>query len=246
VPALRCWRRTSPEETRPPRQPRDHHLGAGPAAPLLMPTGWLMSSAGDARRKRAQVALELRPAGVTVAPAFRWRLRVVDEPPLPGDEVLHLMGTAAAERTSVLASIGRSVGQVSGPPIWGLPSSLTQHRVQRLYLHRAPFSVRDTRNRKPAKLDRGAGSREWRRRISTACPSPPSADATVPSAPLSRWAWRLALAVRATRVSSRRRQRHPRRPRRPRPAIPIGSSARSPPRTVQPGPSTPEMAPSTL
>jgi hypothetical protein len=69
------------------------------------------------RRKRVQVALEPRPAGVTVAPAFRWRLRVVDEPPLPGDEVLHLMGTAAAERTSVLASIGCSLGQVSGPPI---------------------------------------------------------------------------------------------------------------------------------
>jgi hypothetical protein len=69
------------------------------------------------RRQRAQVALEPRPAGVTVAPAFRWRLRVVDEPPLPGDEVLHLRGTAAAERTSVLASIGRSLGQVSGPPI---------------------------------------------------------------------------------------------------------------------------------
>jgi hypothetical protein len=63
------------------------------------------------------VAPEPRPAGVAAAPAIRWRLRVVDEPPLPSDEVLHLTGTAAAEWTSVLASTGRSLRQVSGPTI---------------------------------------------------------------------------------------------------------------------------------
>lgn len=45
-----------------------------------------------------------------------WRLRVVDEPPLPGDEVLHLDGAGAA-RTSVLASTGRALRQISGPPV---------------------------------------------------------------------------------------------------------------------------------
>ncbi|MDQ3900577.1 MAG: hypothetical protein M3319_09065 [Actinomycetota bacterium] len=36
-------------------------------------------------------------------------------------------------------------------------------------------------NRNPAKLDRGAGGREWRRRINTAWPSPSSVYATVPT-----------------------------------------------------------------
>jgi hypothetical protein len=35
-------------------------------------------------------------------------------------------------------------------------------------------------NRNPAKLDRGAGGREWQRRVNTACPSLPSVYATVP------------------------------------------------------------------
>ncbi len=43
--------------------------------------------------------------------------RLVDEPPLPGDEVLRLTGTAAAKRTSVLTPTGRSLRQVSGPPV---------------------------------------------------------------------------------------------------------------------------------
>ncbi|MGA9310676.1 MAG: hypothetical protein WBV74_09935, partial [Pseudonocardiaceae bacterium] len=70
------------------------------------------------RRKRAQLTQEPRPAAVTAATAIRWRLRVVDQPPLPGDEVLHLTGTAAAERTPVLAPTGRSLSQVSGPPVF--------------------------------------------------------------------------------------------------------------------------------
>ena len=56
------------------------------------------------RRKRAQLTPEPRPAGVPTAPAIQWRLRVVDEPPLTGDEVLHLTGTAAAKRTPSGAS----------------------------------------------------------------------------------------------------------------------------------------------
>ncbi|HEX8933374.1 MAG TPA: hypothetical protein VF788_04115, partial [Pseudonocardiaceae bacterium] len=36
-------------------------------------------------------------------------------------------------------------------------------------------------NRKPVKLDLGAGGRERLRRINTACPSLPSMDATEPS-----------------------------------------------------------------
>src|SRR5947209_6265628 len=38
-----------------------------------------------------------------------------------------------------------------------------------LYLHQTPFSVRDTRNRKPAKPDLDADTRARRRRISPAC-----------------------------------------------------------------------------
>ncbi len=69
------------------------------------------------RRQRARGTPASRPTGVTVAPSIRWRLRVVDEPPLPGDEVLHLTGTATAGQTSVLVSTGSSLGQVSGPSV---------------------------------------------------------------------------------------------------------------------------------
>lgn len=69
------------------------------------------------RRKRAQPGpASPPPAERGAAPALRWRLRVVDEPPLPGDEVLHVDGAAAA-RTSVLASADRSLRQISGPPV---------------------------------------------------------------------------------------------------------------------------------
>jgi hypothetical protein len=45
------------------------------------------------RRKRAQTGpASLSAAEPAAAPALRWRLRVVDEPPLPGDEVLHVDG----------------------------------------------------------------------------------------------------------------------------------------------------------
>jgi hypothetical protein len=67
------------------------------------------AAARASRRKRAQTEPVPLPSGPVAAPALRWRLRVVDEPPLPGDEVLRL--DAAANRTSVLASTGRSLRQ---------------------------------------------------------------------------------------------------------------------------------------
>jgi hypothetical protein len=55
------------------------------------------AAARASRRKRAQTEPVPLPSGPVAAPALRWRLRVVDEPPLPGDEVLRL--DAAANRT---------------------------------------------------------------------------------------------------------------------------------------------------
>ncbi len=79
-----------------------------------MRSGHLLASRAS-RRKRAQTTPEPLPATAT-APAIWWRLRVIDEPPLPGDEVLDV-DSAAADRTPVLASIDHSLRQVGGPPI---------------------------------------------------------------------------------------------------------------------------------
>lgn len=82
-----------------------------------MRNGHLLAARAS-RRKRAQPEPLPPPAGEPVAaPALRWRLRVVDEPPLPGDEVLRL--GAAASRTSVLTSTGHALRQHSGPPVPG-------------------------------------------------------------------------------------------------------------------------------
>jgi hypothetical protein len=75
----------------------------------------------------------------------------------------------------------------------GLPSSLTQHRLQMLYLPQAPFSVRDTRKRNPAKLDLDAGTQRERRRIDQACLILLFTDATDPW-----WAPRLPCRGAAT------------------------------------------------
>lgn len=67
------------------------------------------------RRKRAQPEPAPWPAAEQgAAPVLRWRLRVIDEPPLPGDEEFHADGAGA---TSVLASTDRSLRQISGPPV---------------------------------------------------------------------------------------------------------------------------------
>lgn len=47
-------------------------------------------------------------------PARRWRLRVVDEPPVPG---LGVFDSATATRTPVLAWTGRSLDQIGGPDL---------------------------------------------------------------------------------------------------------------------------------
>jgi hypothetical protein len=91
-----------------------------------MRNGHLLAARAS-RRKRAQTEPVPLPSGPVAAPALRWRLRVVDEPPLPGDEVLRL--DAAASRTSVLASTGRSLRQHSGPPI---PVSLLEELTRQL------------------------------------------------------------------------------------------------------------------
>ncbi|MGY5889410.1 hypothetical protein ACJTOJ_16940 [Geodermatophilus arenarius] len=70
-------------------------------------------------RQRAQSAPAPAPAPVPppapgVAPALRWRVRVVDEPPVPGDEVLSL---AAVPGSPVVAHSGAGAVQVGGPDL---------------------------------------------------------------------------------------------------------------------------------
>lgn len=86
---------------------------AGWALSEPMRNGHLLA-ARPSRRKRVQTAPPPRPVSAAAAPAIGWRLRVVDEPPVPGDEVLHLE-EPAARRTSVVAWAGHALRQVGGP-----------------------------------------------------------------------------------------------------------------------------------
>jgi hypothetical protein len=67
------------------------------------------------RRQRAQAGPAARSTGETgAAPAVRWRVRLVEEQPVLGDEVLCL---DSAERTVVLTATDSSLRQVRGPAV---------------------------------------------------------------------------------------------------------------------------------
>jgi hypothetical protein len=81
---------------------------------------------------------------------------------------LTTLTTPFSTSLTTTVSANAAVGGFKPPPQGaskGLPSSLKQHCLQTLYLYRAPFSVRDTRKRNPAKLDLNTGTRRQRRRI---------------------------------------------------------------------------------
>ncbi len=79
-----------------------------------MRSGHLLAARASRRRRAGQALGSSLPIDSTSAPAKRWRLRVVDEPPGPGEDVLD---TKATERTPVLTWTGRRLDQVSGPTI---------------------------------------------------------------------------------------------------------------------------------
>ncbi len=92
-----------------------HEAGWALVEPVHKGTCWLPgrhgANARSWRRRRS-------PQSSRPPPRSGGGHELVDEPPLPGDEVLRLMGTAAAKRTSVLTPTGRSLlRQVSGPPV---------------------------------------------------------------------------------------------------------------------------------
>ena len=85
--------------------------------------GWLLLepmrsghvlAARPSRRSRARALTTSVPGGAGVAPTFGWRLRIIDEPPVPGDEVLDL---SAAPRTAVITSSHGCLRRVSGPQL---------------------------------------------------------------------------------------------------------------------------------
>jgi hypothetical protein len=81
-----------------------------------MRNGYLLASRAS-RRRRAQSGPAPVPAAETVpAPVLSWRLRVVNEPPLPVDDVLRVHGPDA-HRTSIVTSTDCTLRQISGPPL---------------------------------------------------------------------------------------------------------------------------------
>ncbi len=84
-------------------------------------------AARASRRQRAREAPGSSPRiGSAFPPVHRWRLRVVDEPPVPGQEVFD---AAAAARTPVLACTGRSLAHFSGP---GIPAEVLAELVRQV------------------------------------------------------------------------------------------------------------------
>ncbi|MGY1695424.1 hypothetical protein ACI780_10965 [Geodermatophilus sp. SYSU D00814] len=86
-----------------------HAAGWTPVRPMR--DGHLLATR-PSRRERARGAVAVVPGP---APSLRgWRVRVVDELPLPGDAVLDL---AAVPRTPVLGWAGGGPRHVAGPPV---------------------------------------------------------------------------------------------------------------------------------
>jgi hypothetical protein len=79
-----------------------------------MMNGHLLAARASRRQRAGQASGSSPRNGCPSPPAGHWRLRVVDEPPVAGQEVLD---TANAHRTPVLAWTGRSFDHVRGPGI---------------------------------------------------------------------------------------------------------------------------------
>ncbi len=79
-----------------------------------MNSGHLLAARASRRQRTGQMTDASPYAGSAAPPLPRWRLRVVDEPPAPGQEVLDVETTY---RTPVLAWTGRSLNHVSGPRV---------------------------------------------------------------------------------------------------------------------------------
>lgn len=79
-----------------------------------MRSGHLLAARASRRQRARHAPVSSLPSGGPPPPAYRWRLRVVDEPPARGHEVFV---AALATRTPVLAWTGRSLDQVSGPDV---------------------------------------------------------------------------------------------------------------------------------
>ena len=79
-----------------------------------MRSGHLLAARASRRQRARRAPFSPPPTRSTAPRAHRWRLRVVDEPPLAGEEVFD---AAATTRTPVLAWTGRSLDRVSGPDV---------------------------------------------------------------------------------------------------------------------------------
>lgn len=79
-----------------------------------MRSGHLLAARASRRQRGQRVPEPSAPAGGTPPPRHRWRLRLVDEPSVPGEEVFD---AATADRTPVLEWTDRSLHQVSGPAV---------------------------------------------------------------------------------------------------------------------------------
>jgi len=76
-----------------------------------MCSGHLLAARASRRQRPRQATGPSLHDDSAPRPALRWRLRVVDEAPVPGQETLDV---ETADRTPVLAWTGRSLDQVSG------------------------------------------------------------------------------------------------------------------------------------
>lgn len=89
-----------------------HTAGWWLVEPIM--NGHLLAARASRRQRAGRAPGPPPPIGGTGPPAHGWRLRVVDEPPLAGEDAFD---TAAAARTPVLGWTGRSLDQVSGPDL---------------------------------------------------------------------------------------------------------------------------------
>src|SRR5262249_56155789 len=69
-------------------------------------------------------------------------------PRFPGPRLTHLVRLfppRSPRQSSANTAVGGLEPSPAGRPRGAKPSSLTQHRLKKLYLHQAPLDVRDTR-----------------------------------------------------------------------------------------------------
>ena len=87
-----------------------------------MRSGHLLAARPSRRQRRGQVPAP--PVAAAPPRLPRWRLRIVDEPPAPGEEVFD---AEAAGRTPVVTFAGSALSQVSGPELAeGVPADVAR------------------------------------------------------------------------------------------------------------------------